>query len=176
LFGSSSFAHNTIINPAYLASGQGEIIWPIVGFAILLPLMARIATGLFSPVWFLLNGGIVFTIKKKVENVSDPIEIRSVGGWYLYLLKGYAGIGVIFTYALFLIDMLNRFADITNPGFWTAAIMLSLMPILVSIYLLPAILILDKIFNSRRKFIRNFANKLDIRGPLEHPLDIYIEQ
>ena len=54
--------------------------------------------GVFSPVWFLEDAGVVHTNKEKVKDESDSTEIRSVGGWYLYLLKGYVEISVFITF------------------------------------------------------------------------------
>ena len=54
------------------------------------------STVLFSPVWILKDSGIVFTTKNKVETSNEPILIKSIGEWFQTLLKGYAGIGVIF--------------------------------------------------------------------------------
>ncbi len=58
---------------------------------------------LYSPVWYFLNSGIVFSNKKKVDDFVDPIEIRSIGNWYKTILRGYAGIGLVITYLQFLV-------------------------------------------------------------------------
>ncbi len=172
MIGLTTFARDFIVDPEYLIGGGGsDKLWPIVGFSALIPFMTTLSMGIFSPVWFLSDAGIVFTNKQKVKNTIDPIEVRSVGSWYHYLLKGYAGIGVIFSYVLFLIDMFNRYNDPTNPGFITAVILLPLMPILVSILIIPSMILLEIYLESRRKFMRNFAKKLGIQGPLEKPLD-----
>ncbi len=61
----------------------------MVTFATLLALMTGISMGLFSPVWFLLDSGIVFTNKEKVKYTAHPTEVRNVGGWYIYLFDHY---------------------------------------------------------------------------------------
>lgn len=171
LLGISNFAFNFIVAPEYLGGDSGESLWPIVGFASLIPYMTAISMAIFSPVWFLLDAGIVFTNKQKVKDTIEPIEIRSMGSWYHYLLKGYAGIGVVFSYVIFLVDMLSRYNDPTNPGFIVAAIMLPLMPILVSVLTIPVLILLELFLGPRRKFMRKFAKKLGIEGPLEEPLN-----
>lgn len=173
MVGITTFARDYIVSPNYLDSGvDGESpLWPIVGFTSLIPLMTAVSMGIFSPVWFLSDAGIVFTNKNKVKDTIDPIEVRSMGSWYHYLLKGYAGIGVIYSYIIFLFDMLNRFNDPTNPGFITAAILLPLIPILVTILVIPVMVLLEVFLGHRRRFMRNFAKKLGIEGPLEKPLD-----
>ena len=174
IFGTSIIVgHDIIVSEEYLATGPGKDIWPIVGFVSLLPFMTGIATGIFSPVWFLLDSGIVFTNKKKVLYKVDPIEVRSIGGWYQYLLKGYAGIGVIVTYIQFVGTMLGLFTNPFDGGFISSVIFLPMMPIIVSILLIPSIVLLEITLKSRRTSVRKFAKKvLHIEGPLEDPLNI----
>ncbi|MBD3215141.1 MAG: hypothetical protein GF311_21220 [Candidatus Lokiarchaeota archaeon] len=171
LLGISDFAYNFVVSPSYLGGGEGENLWPIVGFASLIPYMTAISMGIFSPVWFLLDAGIVFTNKQKVKDTIEPIEVRSMGSWYHYLLKGYAGIGVVFSYIFFLMDVLSRYNDPTNPGFIIAAIMLPIMPILITILIIPVMILLEVYLKPRREFMRNFAKRLGIEGPLERPLN-----
>jgi hypothetical protein len=173
MIGITTFARDFIVAPGYLESGSnGESpLWPVVGFTSLIPIMTAVSMGIFSPVWFLSDAGIVFTNKNKVKDTIDPIEVRSMGSWYHYLLKGYAGIGVIYAYVLFLVDILNRFNDLTNPGFIVAAILLPLIPILVTILVIPVMILLEVFLEHRRHFMRNFAKKLGIEDPLEKPLD-----
>lgn len=174
IFGTSvSIGHDLIVSPEYLATGPGESTWPIVGFLSLIPFMTGMAMGIFSPVWFLLDAGIVFTNKKKVINKLDPIEVRSIGGWYHYLLKGYAGIGVIVTYIQFVGTMLTLFPNPFDGGFISSVIFLPIMPIVISILIIPSIILLEITLKSRRTFIRKFAkNILHIEGPLDDPFNI----
>ncbi|MFX0092861.1 MAG: hypothetical protein ACFFBD_13975, partial [Candidatus Hodarchaeota archaeon] len=53
---------------------------------------------LFSPSCFLSDAGLVYLNRGKVEETERPVDARSVGGWYHYLLRDYAGIGVILSY------------------------------------------------------------------------------
>jgi len=172
MIGTSTFAKDFIVSPEYLSSGGAQ--WPIIGFITVLPLMLRISYGIFSPVWFLLDSGIVFTNKRKVKDKVDPVEVRSLGGWYLYLLKGYAGIGVIISYIGFVTSMLALYKDPFDAGFISAVILLPILPIILSIYAVPIQILLDYTLEHRRKFMLRFAEKLRIVGPLEDPLDINI--
>ncbi|MBY9005901.1 MAG: hypothetical protein KGD63_04000 [Candidatus Lokiarchaeota archaeon] len=45
--------------------------------SLLIPLL--IAMLMYSPVWYLLDSRLVYSNKRKVELLRDPIEIRSVG-------------------------------------------------------------------------------------------------
>jgi hypothetical protein len=176
LVGTTDFAQDLLISLEYLATPLGPNLSPLIGFLVLIPIMAGIGAGIFSPVWFLLDSGIVFTNKKKVEEKIDPIEVRSMGGWYHYLLKGYAGIGVIVVYIQFLGKILENFHNPLDGGFLSSAIFLPIMPILISIFLIPSMILLDITLNSRRNFVRDFAKKrLNIEGPLEDPLNIQVK-
>jgi hypothetical protein len=172
MIGITTFARDYIVAPGYLYGADGESqLWPIVGFTSLIPITTAISMGIFSPVWFLSDAGIVFTNKNKVKDTIDPIEVRSMGSWYHYLLKGYAGIGVIYAYIIFLVDMLNRYNDPTNPGFIVAVVLLPLIPILLTILVIPVMILLEVFLKHRRDFMRDFAKKLGIEGPLDKPLD-----
>lgn len=170
MFGNTTFAQNFIVDPIYL-SGAGNKLWPIVGFVSLLPITTAISMGIFSPVWFLSDAGIVFTNKNKVKETIDPIEVRSMGSWYHYLLKGYAGIGVIYAFVIFLFDMFNRYDNLLDGGFISAAILLPLIPIFITILAIPVMILLEIFLGHRRRFMRNFAKRLGIEDPLEKPLD-----
>jgi hypothetical protein len=175
LIGTTEFGRNYIVSPEYLVGGMGSKIWQMVAFAALIPFITGVATAIFSPVWFLLDSGIVFSNKKKVLNKVEPIEVRSIGGWYNYLLKGYAGIGVIIAYILFLGDMLVEFENPFDGGFISTAILLPIMPVAITLLLIPSMILMDYTLESRRKYIRTFAKKyLKIDGPLEHPLDLHV--
>ncbi len=62
----------------------------IIAFLIILSITIIIAMGLFSPVWFLNDAGIVYSNQEKVrkKQLEKPIIGRSVGGWYMNLMKG----------------------------------------------------------------------------------------
>jgi len=159
-----------VLKPGFLG---GEIMAQLVTFAALLPILIGIGTGIFSPVWFLLDAGIVYTNKKKVEGTSYPTEVRSVGGWYMYLLKGYAGITVILAFYTFIAAIIQ--SEVTaNPDLTGSILILALwpfMPILMALMALPGMIALDMTFDHRKKYVRNIANRLGINGPLEEPFE-----
>jgi len=84
---------------------------------ILLTFTLGLATMLFSSVWFLKDSGIIYSNKKKVENSTEPILLRSIGDWYQTILRSYAGIGAIITYILVLYDFIMRYIEnLGAPG------------------------------------------------------------
>lgn len=168
MFAFSSTVTDIVLNMEWVhKSPTNKQQIPLIVMATLLPLMFGIAMGLFSPVWFLLDAGIVFTNKQKVRKIRDPIEVRSVGGWYHYILKGYAGIAVIFSFILFASDMIQYYKTF-NPGI----LLIAFLPILLVIMAIPAFIILDITVEHRQKFMLKFAERLGITKPLEDPLDI----
>ena len=95
MFAFTSWVQKIAVN----SSGDEQVA--MVTLLALLALMTGISMGIFSSVWFLLDAGIVYTNKEKVKDLAQPTEVRSVGGWYNYLLKGYAGISVILSFYAF---------------------------------------------------------------------------
>ena len=88
----------------------------------------------------------------------DPVEVRSVGRWYISFLKGYAGIGVIFSFYTFALK------NYTHLGM--GIILLLVFPFLITCYALPNMLILDITRKHRREFILKRANNLGIVGDI----------
>jgi len=140
----------------------------------LLALMTGISMGIFSSVWFLLDAGIVYTNKEKVKDLAQPTEVRSVGGWYNYLLKGYAGISVIlsfyaFFWYMFEVMEIAKGVEGMNIMF---IVFYPTLPIVITILSFPALILLDITHNHRKKYILKIAEKIGISGPLADPLDI----
>jgi len=132
---------------------------PIAVLFILLMITNGIAISLFSGAWFLIDAGLVYTNREQVRNKNEPIEIKSVGGWYMNILKGYSGIGIIFAFYSFIMTMFNLYGGELHISLYLFFVPL---PILVAIWSLPAILIMDKTWKQRKKYILKFAKKLDI--------------
>jgi len=162
MFAFSIPLRDVLVSPAWLAS-QGEL-WPSITFLMILMVTIGIAIALFSAVWYLDDAGIVFSNEEKVKARSDPIEVRSVGGWYIYLLKGYAGIGAIFAF----IDFWTGLIAVAGPNTLAAIVgILGAMPFIIALYSLPALIILELIKSKRVSFIQNFAKKIGITDELE---------
>jgi len=72
----------------------------MITFVAVLPLTLIISYTLFSALWSLSDAGIVFSNRKVVEKKGKekPIIGQSVGGWFNYILKGYAGLGALVVY------------------------------------------------------------------------------
>lgn len=134
--------------------------WAIISLFMLLIVTFGVAMALFSPIWFLLDAGIVFTNKEKVRNTTNPIVTRSVGGWYMGFLKGYAGISVIIAFYTFVVNLLDQIP--LDQFHFSIPLILLLLPFLLSIWSIPAVLLFEFTRERRRKFVWKWANKLDI--------------
>ncbi|MFX0076593.1 MAG: hypothetical protein ACFE96_14215 [Candidatus Hermodarchaeota archaeon] len=125
------------------------------------------STILFSPVWLLKDSGIVYTTKDKVENSNKPFLIKSIGEWFQTLLKGYAGIGVIFTY----IFVIYRFVDLFLQNFGLPGNVLNIpslflwlgLPFYLVFSMIPAIVVHDALKKRRLSYIRKIAHKIGIQ-------------
>lgn len=125
------------------------------------------STVLFSPVWLLRDSGIVFTTKDKVENSNETLLIKSIGEWFQTLLKGYAGIGVLFTYIFVIYDFVILFiANLGYPGNLLNIPSLILwlgLPFYLIFSMIPAVIVHDGLRKRRLSYVRKIANRIGIR-------------
>ncbi|MEE9378235.1 MAG: hypothetical protein V3V33_09380 [Candidatus Lokiarchaeia archaeon] len=132
----------------------------ILLFFILGGITIGVAIILFSAVWTIMDAGIVSTNKEKVENKRDPVELRSVGGWYLAFLKGYAGISVLIGLYTFLINLIDTYG---NEVHFSVIIFFAILPLIIAIWIIPAIIIFDKTYENRKKYVLKFSKKIGIK-------------
>jgi hypothetical protein len=167
---------NPVIQDIVLKSSfaGGDMLSQLITFFALLPIMIGIGTGLFSPVWFLLDAGIVYSNKNKVKGTSYPTEVKSVGGWYMYLLKGYAGITVIITFYTFIsqiiASLITPYSDIISTTI--IILLMPVVPVFIALMAVPGFIALDKTYDHRKNYIRTVAKKFGISEPLVNPLEL----
>ncbi|NVM16765.1 MAG: hypothetical protein HWN80_03555 [Candidatus Lokiarchaeota archaeon] len=139
----------------------------LLGQTILLIFTFGASTVLFSPVWLLKDSGIVFTTKDKVENSNETLLIKSIGEWFQTLLKGYAGIGVIFTYIFVIYDFVILFiANLGKPGNMLNVPSLFLwlgLPFYLVLSMIPAVILHDALKKRRLSYVRKIAHRIGIR-------------
>ena len=148
---------------SYLPNPSGYI--QMITFIICIPFTLIISFVLFSALWALLDAGIVYSNKKTVEKKrkEKPIIGQSVGGWYNYILKGYAGIGAIIIY----LELVGLYFTTIQFGsdifldFANGYLFLSYF-ILLPIFTIPTIIVLDVFRDRRVEFTRKQAMKLGI--------------
>ena len=144
----------------------------ILTLTLLFPIICAIGICAFSAAFFLIDAGIEYTNKgkRKVKRGSFPIDVRSVGGYYLYYLKGYAGISVI----LSIIDLIIRyFGALSGAGVVFQIINIitwPFMPFILALFMVPVFIIQDISHDRWQKYTLKWADKMDIMGELEDPL------
>lgn len=147
----------------------------VVAFVVLLILTTALTNLIFSPTWFLMDSGITYSNKKKLEETNKPLEIRSIGRWYEQFLKGYAGVSVLISYVEFItIFFIEIGRDLAL--FIVTLIMFIPFPIIMIIPNIPALIILDKIKEKRNKFILNKARNFGITDTMEVSIDLKKEE
>jgi len=169
LLSDESILHDLLFVDTFNA---GPAINQILTLLFLFPLVSGIGIGVFSATYFLLESGIEYTNKerKKVLRGSFPTEVRSIGGFYLYYLKGYAGISVIFS----LFSLIFSFFSVIEGGnlaiYMINIILWPFIPFCITFFMVPVSIIQDFTYERRKKFTLKWAEKLNIRGQLEDPL------
>ena len=140
----------------------------VPGFLVLLMFTIGLGTLVFSPTWFLTDAGIVYSNKEKVAGTDQPVEGRTVGGRFTDFLRGYAGLGVVFSYLQFLSVYIGEQAIPSNPvDVLTFVVFFFGLPIFLLIAVIPSLIILDITKEHRMRFIRNFAEKMGITDFVE---------
>lgn len=117
------------------------------------------AFALFSSVWILMEAGIVYSNQEKVKDSDYPFELHAVGGWYSYILKGYAGISVILTLYQLSSELILEAGETGN-----IALVLTLIffPLLISILVLPAVVLFDVLKTHRSTYMKKMAGKMGV--------------
>ncbi len=112
--------------------------------------------GLFSPAWMLEESGLVCSNNEKLKKKRGLIEVKSVGGWFNYFLKGYAGISVMISFYKILGDYIIEGIQLT--GF----VLIGILPIIIMMVMWPAAVVLDITSDHRRKYLLKYATKFGI--------------
>jgi hypothetical protein len=140
----------------------------VAGFLVLLMFTIGLGTLVFSPTWFLTDAGIVFSNEERVAGTDQPVEGRTVGGRFTDFLRGYAGIGVVFSYIQFLSVYVSEQIIPPNPVDTAVFLMFFVgLPIFLLITVIPSLIILDITKEHRTRYMRNLARKMGITDFVE---------
>jgi len=122
-----------------------------------------VAMAIFTPVWCLLDAGIVYSNKEKVKKKPDKsVEGRTVGGWFINFIKGYAGIATLFTFYELILLYLTGWVYMPHLILALGLLFVPL-PIYLSLLTIPSIVLLDISSKNRIKYIRSIARTLGIK-------------
>jgi hypothetical protein len=132
--------------------------------AIIVLMIVILAFGVmvFSPVWFLLDSGVVYSTQKHVDGMGRPFETRAVGGWFHDYLRGYAGFGIALSFILLLVDYFASFEGGLISQLPDILWMFGL-PLFLALTVIPALIVLDKIRAHRIQYVRKVASAMGIR-------------
>jgi len=159
-----------------ITASTAENLQKPLSLFIILPVSFSITMFLFSSIWFLKNSGILYSNKKKVESISEPYVIRSVGGWFHTILKGYAGIGVLFTYSLIIIDLVQSFLISVDTLILVLSLLLWFL-VLIMLFLatIPSLILNEIIRTKSGDYVRNFGKKLNITEKVDVFFNLELE-
>ncbi len=114
-----------------------------------------VSMAVFSPAYFLLDGGVLYSTDMRAKRSGRPKEIRTVGGWFNDYLKGYAGLSVAFSYLIFVYRYISAFEmELIYVLFWVG------LPFFVMVNTIPTYIYLDKISLKIDTYVLNFSNKM----------------
>lgn len=166
IISSEGLITDLILSPqlsGFKTTTSGLALRRALSLLLLFPTAFAISMFVFSAVWFLKNAGIVYSNKNKVESISEPWVIRSVGGWFHTILKGYGGVGVVITFTSFLISsiasIIKSIGDIVlwlTVSLWLTGIFLLLLATI------PSLILNGLIRKKSASYVTRYANKLGI--------------
>ncbi|MFW9805982.1 MAG: hypothetical protein ACFFFK_04575 [Candidatus Thorarchaeota archaeon] len=130
----------------------------ILLFFVLGAIMQIPAFALFSAAWIIDESGIV------LMNKYGSFELQATGKWYLALLKGYAGIGVIISLYQFTFEFLGTYGSLVH---WSAIFFLFILPIIITLWVIPAMMLVAGTEGRRRNYILGFAQRYGIKTEFE---------
>lgn len=140
----------------------------VPGFLVLVMFTIGLGTLVFSPIWFLTDAGIVYSNEERVAGTDEPVEGRTVGRRFTDFLRGFAGLGVIFSYIQFLTTYISEQIIPSNlMDIIVFAVFFFGLPLFLLIAIIPSLIILDKTKEHRIRFIRNTAEQMGITDFVE---------
>lgn len=151
---------NRLLSPGMLE--EAPLVYQYI-FENLFLLMFTIALGMliFSPGWFLIDAGIVYSTEEQVRGTDRPVEGRTVGGVFNDYLKGYSGFSIAFSYLQILLvsfdDLfgVERVDIVSLIGFFG-------IPVYVILTVIPTFILLDLTRDHRIQYVRRVAAKIGI--------------
>jgi hypothetical protein len=148
-----------VVSASFLSSPMVES-WPIPALFVLLVLTVGVAVAFFSAAWFILDSGIIYVSR---NDSGEPIEMRPMGGWFMGFLKGYAGIGVVFAFYSFVIEIMSSSATVH----WSVPALLLPLPIIVMILAIPAVILMKSTHQRQIQFVRGVARRMGIKEKID---------
>ena len=150
----STAARDLLLSPTWLATASADASWPFVALIVLLVPTIAVSMTLFSALWLLLETGLVYNTKNEQYSGSEPVETRSVGGWFMSILRGYAGVGAIFGFYTFAMTSLSLgTVHISVP------MLLIPMPLILMVMTAPGLVVFDVLRQRRSEKTRRLGTR-----------------
>lgn len=151
---------NQLLTPGMLE--EAPLVYQYI-FENLFLLMFTIALSMliFSPGWFLIDAGIVYSTEEQVRGTDRPVEGRTVGGVFNDYLKGYSGFSIAFSYLQILVVSYGDLINVERVDF-AQLIGFFGIPVYVILTVIPTFILLDLTRNHRIQYVRKVAAKIGI--------------
>ena len=160
-------AMQIILAEGYMSQVGSSVNWSVVVLFFSFIITSTLSMILFTAVWYLMDAGIVYTNKEKAKQKNQPVEIRSVGGWFLAFLKGYAGIGVLIAFYSFFMDLIAKTEATGHTMHISMIIFLVPLPLLITLWFIPSLILYDKTKENRKKFVLKWVEKQGIKAAID---------
>jgi len=151
---------NKLLTPGMLE--EAPLVFQYI-FENLFLLMFTIALSMliFSPGWFLIDAGIVYSTEEQVRGTDRPVEGRTVGGVFNDYLKGYSGFSIAFSYLQILFVSYGDLINVQRIDF-AQLIGFFGIPVYVILTVIPTLILLDLTRDHRIQYVRRVAAKIGI--------------
>jgi len=151
---------NKLLTPGMLE--EAPLVFQYI-FENLFLLMFTIALSMliFSPGWFLIDAGIVYSTEEQVRGTDRPVEGRTVGGVFNDYLKGYSGFSIAFSYLQILVVSYGDLINVQRVDF-AQLIGFFGIPVYVILTVIPTLILLDLTRDHRIQYVRRVAAKIGI--------------
>jgi len=132
------------------------------GSVVLMAGTIGLSMAVFSPAYYLLDGGVMYSTESRAEGSGRPGEVRTVGGWFNDYLRGYAGLSVVFSYLLFVFRYVSTFEmEMVFVLFWVG------LPFFVTVSTIPTFIHMDKVRGRTAAYVLGVAGRLGIDSDLD---------
>jgi hypothetical protein len=152
---------NQLLTPSMIEEAPLALLH-IISNLFLLMFTIFLSMLVFSPGWFLIDAGIVYSTEEIVRGTDKPVEARTVGGIFNDYLKGYSGFSIALSYLQILIIY---YSSLWSGGYRVDFIELIGwfgLPAYVILTVIPTFILYDLIRDHRIQYVRNIATKIDI--------------
>ena len=168
MFSGSARVQEFFLTPSIIASSpENSPFTQLIIMPQLIAIFSIVSQMIFIATYFLMDSGVVYTNQNHIVDKPINTDIRDVGSWFLYFLKGYAGISVIINYYTFISGLLSTLTPYDILSIIGLGIFWPLMPFILLFVFIPLSVLLYKYFEHRRNYIQKRAKNMGITTNFE---------